>query len=79
MYPRGFGVLGFWGFDILDLIYIISYFLFSKFVELMVLVLIQTSHVFFHLFSLVNHMASVIQKLLVKHGALLKLMLVEIT
>ena len=52
------------------------YFLFSKFVE-QKMVLIPTSHVFFHLFTVVNHMTSVLQKDMINHGALLRLTLVD--
>ena len=58
--------------------YIILYFLFSKFVE-QKMALIQTSHAFFHSFMVVNHITSVLQKVMINHGALLRLMLVEIT
>ena len=58
--------------------YIILYFLFSKFVE-QKMALIQTIHAFFHSFTMVNHMTSVLQKVMINHGALLRLMLVECT
>ena len=58
--------------------YIILYFLISKFVE-QKMAPIQTSHAFFHSFTMVNHMTSVLQKVMINHGALLRLMLMEFT
>ena len=57
-------------------VFIILYFLFSKVVE-QKMVLMPTSHVFFHLFTMENHITSVLQTIMINHGALLRLMLVD--
>ena len=53
-------------------------FLSSKVVE-QKMVQMPTRHVFFHFNTVAHHIASVLQRIIINHGALLRLMLMEIT